>query len=65
MAKTNNNQPLETPVIFKDKAFKSRMIVLGDGRAFQVDRSQIEATDPALIAHLDKHADFERVTPNE
>lgn len=66
MAKTNNNQTVETPpVIFKDKAFKSRTIIIDDGRSFPVDKSRIAANDPALIEYLDKHADFERVAPNE
>ena len=46
--------------IFKDKAFRSRTIVLDGGRTFTVEKSAIEASDPALIEHLDKHPNFER-----
>jgi hypothetical protein len=60
MAKADKTEPPATPVVFKDKAFKSRTIVLNDGRAFAVEKSTIEASDPALIDHLDKHPDFER-----
>ncbi|GAA5785109.1 hypothetical protein [Chitiniphilus shinanonensis] len=50
----------EGVVTFADKAFKSRTIVLSDGRAFPVSKSRITANDAALIAYLDRHADFER-----
>lgn len=60
MAKADKAETSATPVVFKDKAFKSRTIVLNDGRAFAVEKSTIEASDPALIDHLDKHPDFER-----
>lgn len=60
MAKADKTEPPATPVVFKDKAFKSRTIVLNDGRAFAVEKSTIEASDPVLIDHLDKHPDFER-----
>lgn len=60
MAKTDKAEVSAVPVIFKDKAFKSRTIVLDDGRAFPVEKSTIEASDPALIEHLDSHPDFER-----
>lgn len=61
MAKTDKAEASAAPVVFKDKAFKSRMILLADGRPFLVDKSRIEATDAALIAHLDNHPDFERI----
>lgn len=60
MAKSDKTEASSTPVVFKDKAFKSRTIVLNDGRAFAVEKSTIEASDPALIECLDKHPDFER-----
>ena len=64
MAKTNT-ESTNNAVVFKDKAFKSRTIIIDDGRSFPVEKSRIEAQDPALIKHLDNHPDFERVTPNE
>ena len=49
-------------VTFADKAFKSRTVVLEDGRTFAVEKSRIVAIEPALIAYLDANTDFERVT---
>lgn len=60
MAKTDKAEASAATVIFKDKAFKSRTVILDDGRAFAVEKSIIEATDAALIEHLDSHPDFER-----
>lgn len=60
MAKIDKAEGSVAPVTFKDKAFKSRTVVLNDGRAFPVEKSTIEASDPALIEYLDKHPDFER-----
>ncbi|WP_375592181.1 hypothetical protein [Chitiniphilus eburneus] len=51
---------VDVVVTFTDKAFKSRTLVLPDGRAFPVAKSRITANDPALIAYLDRHADFDR-----
>ncbi|MCK6435971.1 hypothetical protein [Rivihabitans pingtungensis] len=50
-----------TQVVFIDAVFKARTIVLTDGRAFVVEKSRISTDDPALIAHLDAHHDFERI----
>ena len=47
-------------VTFTDLKFKSRTIVLPDGRAFAVEKNRIVAGDPELIAHLDRRADFAR-----
>lgn len=60
MPKTTDT-PATVPVVFADKAFKSRTIVLEDGRSFLVEKARISATDPALIEHLDKHGDFNRI----
>ena len=59
MPKTTDTTITE-PVMFADKAFKSRTIVLPDGRSFPVEKARINATDPALIEYLEKHPDFER-----
>ena len=61
MAKTTDTNTATTQVVFADKAFKTRTIVLEDGRTFAVEKSRIVAADPALIDHLDKHPEFERV----
>lgn len=50
------------PVVFADKKFKNRTVVLADGRTFLVEKSRIVATDPALIDKLDKDSDFERLS---
>lgn len=47
-------------VVFADTAFKTRTIVLADGRAFAVEKSRISTADPALIAHLEAHPEFKR-----
>ena len=58
-------KPIDTltipAVTFRDKAFKSRTIVLPDGRTFTVEKSRITSDDEALTAHLDKHPEFERL----
>lgn len=57
-----NETKSTAPVVFADKAFKSRTIVLEDGRTFAVEKGRIVANDPALVAYLDKHPEFERVS---
>lgn len=57
MAKTETKT---ASVVFIDKAFKSRTVVLPDGRTFGVEKSRITTADPALIDHLDQLSDFER-----
>lgn len=49
------------PGIYRDKAYKTRTVVLPDGRTFDVERGRIEARDPELLAWLDKHSEFERL----
>lgn len=60
MPKTPDTNAI-APAVFADKAYKSRTIVLPDGRGFEVVKSRISASDPALIEFLDKHSEFERV----
>lgn len=47
-------------VTFRDLAFKSRTLVLADGRSFALDQGRIQTGDTALIAFLEKHPDFRR-----
>lgn len=61
MASTKETPRTET-ITFADKAFKSRTIVLEDGRTFAVEASRIVADEPALIAYLDANPEFERVS---
>lgn len=49
------------PGAYRDKAYKSRTLVLSDDRTFKVERGRIEAHDPALIAWLDQQSEFERL----
>lgn len=49
------------PGTYRDKAYKSRTLVLPDGRTFAVERGRIETHDPALIAWLDQQQEFERL----
>ncbi len=59
MAKPSNT-PIQ-PVSFMDKAFRSRTLILDDGRSFAVINRAISSDDDALIAHLDQRPDFERL----
>ena len=48
-------------VTFRDKAFRSRTLVLADGRTLAVEKSTVTASDQEQLALLDRHPDFERV----
>ena len=47
-------------VTYRDLAFKSRTLVLADGRSFAVEQGRIQTGDAALIAFLEKHPEFLR-----
>lgn len=47
-------------VTYRDLAFKSRTLVLADGRSFAVAQGRIQTGDTALIAFLEKHPEFQR-----
>ena len=47
-------------VTFRDLAFKSRTLVLADGRSFAVAQGRIQTGDAALIAFLENHPEFQR-----
>ncbi|ODP33074.1 hypothetical protein [Pandoraea sp. ISTKB] len=49
-------------VTFRDKAFKSRVIVFPGGATVTVERGTATVTDAAHIEALDKRDDFERVS---
>lgn len=59
--------PIETAsapaptMIYRDKAYTSRTLVLPGGQTAKVVAGRIAADTPALRALLDKHPDFERV----
>jgi len=48
-------------VTFRDKAFRSRTLVLADGRTLAVEKSTVTASDQEQLALLERHPDFERV----
>ena len=48
-------------VTFRDKAFRSRTLLLADGRTLAVEKSTVTASDEEQLALLDRHPDFERV----
>lgn len=56
-----SKQAKPATVIFRDKAYKSRTIVLPGGRTFDVVKRQIETDDAELIDYLDAHPEFERL----
>ena len=47
-------------VTYRDIAFKSRTVVLADGRSFAVVQGRIQTGDTALIAFLENHPEFQR-----
>lgn len=59
--------PISTPdekspltVTYRDLAFKSRTLVLTDGRSFAVAQGRIQTGDTTLIAFLENHPEFQR-----
>ncbi|MBI3143821.1 MAG: hypothetical protein HYZ18_00840 [Pseudogulbenkiania sp.] len=63
MSKPQSETRVATPVsaaTFRDKAFKSRVLILPDGRPVPVEDFTVTTGDPAVIEFLEKHADFTR-----
>lgn len=54
------NEKSPSTVTYCDLAFKSRTLVLADGRSFAVVQGRIQTGDTALIAFLEKHPEFQR-----
>ena len=50
-----------TPVVYRDRAFISRTLVMRDGRLLQVNAHRVEGLDAEAQAFLDKHPDLERL----
>jgi hypothetical protein len=63
MAKPTDSKPADGSVVFRDKEFKSRTIVLGRGATVAVVKGQVTADTPELIDYFGKRTDFERVSP--
>lgn len=58
---TPPDEALGAPVAYRDRAFISRTLVMGDGRLLQVSAHRVEAQDANAQAFLDKHPDLERL----
>ena len=54
------NEKSPSTVTYRDLAFKSRTLVLADGRSFAVAQGSIQTGDSALIAFLENHPEFQR-----
>ena len=50
-----------SPVVYRDRAFISRTLVMSDSRLLQVSKHHVEAPDADAQAFLDKHPDLERL----
>ncbi|MFM0647239.1 hypothetical protein PQR14_23190 [Paraburkholderia bryophila] len=50
------------PVIFRDRAFRSRTFVFADGSTAPVVNSQITLTLAQHVGEIERHADFERLS---
>ena len=50
-----------SPVVYRDRAFISRTLVMRDGRQLQVRAHRVEALDAQAQAFLDAHPDLERL----
>ena len=50
-----------SPVVYRDRAFISRVLVMRSGRTLHVSAHRVEASDPEAQTFLDKHLDLERL----
>ena len=50
-----------SPVVYRDRAFISRVLVMRDGRTLHVSAHHVETSDAEEQAYLDKHPDLERL----
>lgn len=57
---TTPNEKSPSTVTYRDLAFKSRTLVLADGRSFAVAQGRIQTGDTILIAFLENHPEFQR-----
>ncbi|ANI16767.1 hypothetical protein A9C11_23590 [Pseudomonas citronellolis] len=52
--------PAEAGVLhYRDKRFRSRVLVLSSGQCAHVERGQVAAGSDELRQYLEQHADFE------
>ena len=50
-----------SPVVYRDRAFISRTLVMPKGRTLHVSGHRVEGLDAEAQAFLDKHPDLERL----
>ncbi|KMM83326.1 hypothetical protein SAMN04490203_2952 [Pseudomonas taetrolens] len=50
-----------SPVVYRDRAFISRVLVIRGGRTLHVSAHHVAAQDTEAQAFLDKHPDLERL----
>ena len=50
-----------SPVVYRDRAFISRTLVMRDGRLLQVSAHRVEGLDAEAQAFLDAQPDLERL----
>ena len=61
---TSKPVPIDKPVsavVYRDRAFISRTLVMSDNRLLLVSKHRVEALDAEAQAFLDKHPDLERL----
>ncbi|MGO2451192.1 hypothetical protein [Pseudomonas taetrolens] len=61
---TNKPVSIDKPVslvVYRDRAFISRVLVMRGGRTLHVSAHHVEAQDTEAQAFLDKHSDLERL----
>jgi len=50
-----------SPVVYRDRAFISRVLVMPSGRTLAVSAHRVEGVDAEAQAFLDKHPDLEHL----
>jgi len=50
-----------SPVVYRDRAFISRVLVMPSGRTLAVNAHHVETSDAGEQAYLDKHPGLERL----
>lgn len=50
-----------SPVVYRDRAFISRVLVMPKGRTRHVSAHRVEGVDAEAQTFLDKHPDLERL----
>ena len=66
LEKTMTSKPVSidkpaSPVVYRDRAFISRVLVMPKGRTLLVSAHRVEGVDAEAQAFLDRHPDLERL----